>query len=46
MYPIGTISDQRYKDIFIAFATLPGHTAIRDPIEWVMVYTKVVSSIS
>ncbi|XP_016656485.1 caspase-2-like [Acyrthosiphon pisum] len=33
MYPIGTILDQRYQDVFIAYATLPGHTAIRDPID-------------
>jgi len=24
MYPIGTISDKRYQDVFIAYATLPG----------------------
>ncbi|XP_060858825.1 caspase-3-like [Metopolophium dirhodum] len=33
MYPIGTISDQRYQDVFIAYATVPGHTAIRDPLD-------------
>ncbi|KAL5239320.1 hypothetical protein ACI65C_006730 [Semiaphis heraclei] len=30
---IGTISDKRYEDVFIAYATLPGCTAIRDPID-------------
>lgn len=24
LYPIGTISDRRYEDVFIAYATLPG----------------------
>ncbi|XP_025197088.1 caspase-1-like [Melanaphis sacchari] len=27
------IHNRRYKDIFIAFATVPGHTAKRDPID-------------
>ncbi|CAH1725817.1 caspase-1-like [Aphis gossypii] len=29
----GSMYNRRYKDIFIAFATVPGHTAIRDPID-------------
>ncbi|KAL4105139.1 hypothetical protein QTP88_020411 [Uroleucon formosanum] len=32
-YPIGTISGKRYEDVFIAYATLPGHTTICDPID-------------
>jgi len=24
VFPIGTISDKRYEDVFIAYATLPG----------------------
>ncbi|KAL5239178.1 hypothetical protein ACI65C_006588 [Semiaphis heraclei] len=33
VFSIGTISDKRYEDVFIAYATLPGCTAIRDPID-------------
>ncbi|XP_022177870.1 caspase-3-like [Myzus persicae] len=31
--PFTTIFERRYKDVFIAYATIPGHTAKRDPID-------------
>lgn len=33
MYSIGSNIQRRYKDVFIAYATIPGYTAKRDPID-------------